>query len=79
VVSCEISGIPTFLCMESSSMHFATFIISWQVAGTSLFYKMALWAQGCKPCRKATFACILLSSGWGSTITQRFEHTFPLF
>jgi hypothetical protein len=29
VVKWEISGIPTFLCTESSSMHFATFIISW--------------------------------------------------
>ncbi len=41
IVSCETCGVPTFLCMESTSMHFVTFIISWHVARTSLLYKMA--------------------------------------
>jgi hypothetical protein len=42
VVSCVTNEVLAFLCMESSSMHSTTFIISWHVAGTSLLCKMVL-------------------------------------
>jgi hypothetical protein len=74
IVSCKTCGVLTFLCMDSSSMHSATFIISRQVA------RFAKWC--CEP--KATShegrplsTHIPLSLKWDLIGTWRFGHTSP--
>ncbi len=72
VVSCETCDIPTFLFMESFSKHSTTFIISWQVVGTSFHCRMASGHESKPPSVHIPF-----SSKWGLVGMQRFGHTSP--